>query len=93
MGGVKEKIMSFFKANTTKNYSNATRVQNVYHGRTKPKKLKLQSEDNIIKNIRNPFRLNEMKMKQSKRVKEKVQMVIEIKPCQSKNTWIKLNHV
>ena len=57
-GGVKGKIMSRFKANTTKDYSKPTSIKNLYDGGKKPTKLKMleQSEDSIIKNIRNLFR-------------------------------------
>ena len=42
MGGVKSKIMSFFKTNTTKNYSKATRANNVDGGQKKPRKSKIK---------------------------------------------------
>ena len=53
VGGFKDKVVSFFK-NLSK--------QTVVHG-NKPSKLKIQKEseeDNIIKNIRNLFRLNKI---------------------------------
>ena len=59
VGGAKEKIMSLFKKNITNDYSKPKLIINVYGGGKKPRKLKMQknSEDNIIKNIRNIFRL------------------------------------
>ena len=48
VGGVKDKIMSLFK---TKDYSKPKRVKTVYGGGKK------QSEENIIKSIRNLFKL------------------------------------
>ena len=48
MGGVKNQIMSLFK---TKDYSKLERVNTVYGGGKK------QSEENIIKSIRNLFNL------------------------------------
>ena len=52
MSGVKNKIMSLFKTNTTKNYSKPKDANNVY-GCWKPRKWKIkkQSEDKIIKAI------------------------------------------
>ena len=58
IGGVKDKIMSLFKTNTTKDYSKPTRFKNAYRGRKKPRKQKIKKqEDRIIKNIRNLFKL------------------------------------
>ena len=56
MSDVKDQIMSLFK---TKDYIEAKLVKTVYGGGKKPSKLKIQkqSEDNIIKNIRNLFKL------------------------------------
>ena len=52
------KIMSLFKANATKDYSKPTHVKNVYSGRKTTRKLKIKkSEDSIIKNARNLFKL------------------------------------
>ena len=48
VGSVKDKIMSLFKTNTTKNYIKPARISNVYGGRNRPRK---QSEDKIIKAI------------------------------------------
>ena len=48
VGGVKDEIMSLFK---TKDYSKPESVKTVYGGGKK------QSEENIIKSIRNPFKL------------------------------------
>ena len=48
VGSVKDKIMSLFKTNTTKNYIKPARISNVYGGRKRPRK---QSEDKIIKAI------------------------------------------
>ena len=56
MGGVKGQIMSLSK---TKDYSKSERVKNVYGG------LKKKSEENIIKSIRNLFKLRK-KIKQLK---------------------------
>ena len=54
------------KTNTTKDYGKVNRIKNMYGGGKKPKKLniKKQSEDKIIKNIKNLFKLK--KAKQSK---------------------------
>ena len=52
--------MSRFKTKTTKIYSKVTCVDSVYSGGQKPRKLKIkkkQSKDNIIKNVRNLYRL------------------------------------
>ena len=49
MGGFKVQIMSIFKTN---DYSKAERVKAVYGGDEKK-----QSEENIIKSIRNVFKL------------------------------------
>ena len=59
VNGVKDKTLGLFKTNATKDYIKPKRVKNVYHGGKKPRKLKIkkQSEDNIIKSIRNLFRL------------------------------------
>ena len=38
----KDKIMNLFKTNTTKYYSKPARAKNVYGGRKKPRKLKIQ---------------------------------------------------
>ena len=60
MGGVKDKIMSLFKNNSTKDYSQPARVENVYDCGNKPRKLKIKkkkSEDKISKSIRNLFTL------------------------------------
>ena len=59
MGGAKDKIMGLFKANQNKHYNKPKLVKNVPGGGKKPQKLKIkkQSEDKIIKNIRHPFKL------------------------------------
>ena len=59
VGCVKDKVMSLFKTNTTKDYSKLTRVKNVYGGGKKSRKPKIQnqSEDKMMKNMRNLFRL------------------------------------
>ena len=53
--------MSRFKTKTTKIYSKVTCVNSVYSGGQKSRKLKIkkkkQSKDNIIKNVRNLYRL------------------------------------
>ena len=41
-GDAKDKIMSLFKTNKTKYYSKPTCAKNVYGGRKKPRKLKIQ---------------------------------------------------
>ena len=65
MGGVKDKIMSLLKTNTTKDYNKPTRVNNVFGGGKKPRKLKIKKEsesgNNIIKDVRNLFRLKKEK--------------------------------
>ena len=63
---MKDKMMLLFKIKTTKTYSKPTLIKNMYSGGKKPRKLKIQkqSEGNIIKNIRNSFRLTK-KMMQS----------------------------
>ena len=62
MGGVKDQIMSLFK---TKDYSRPKRVKNVYGGGKKPseiqKQIQKQSEENIIKSIRNLLKLKKRK--------------------------------
>ena len=59
MGGVASKIMSFLKTNKTKDESKLTPVNNFCNGRKTLTKLKIrkQSEDNMIKNVRNLFKL------------------------------------
>ena len=54
MDNVKDKIVSLFKTNLTKDYSKPTRIKNVYGGGKIPTKLKIkkQSEDNIITDVR-----------------------------------------
>ena len=54
---VKDKIISLFKTDKTKNYSKPTRVNNVYGGEKSKKntKTKKQLDDNIIKNARSLF--------------------------------------
>ena len=54
MGGVKDKIISLFKINTTKNDSKLTCVSNVYGNRKKPSKpkIKVRSEHKIIWRIK-----------------------------------------
>ena len=51
--------MSLLKTNTAKDHNKPTRVKNVHSREKKPRKLKMQkqSEDTVIKNIRNLFRL------------------------------------
>ena len=54
--------MSRFKTKTTKIYSKVTCVNSVYNRAQKPRKLKIKkkkkkSKDNIIKNVRNLYRL------------------------------------
>ena len=66
VGGVKEKNMGLFKTNTTKDHYKPTRV-NVYKVKKEPRKVKKhiskkikkkkKSEDNIIKDVRNLFRV------------------------------------
>ena len=56
VGGVKDKIKSLFKKNTTEYYSKSTRVNNVHEGGKKSwkAKLKRQSENRAaIKDIKN----------------------------------------
>ena len=52
--GVKDKIMSLVKINTTENYSKPTRVNNMYGScdELRKPKIKKQSENNIIKALR-----------------------------------------
>ena len=63
VGGVKGKIISLFKTNTTKNYSELARDNNVFGVCKKPRKLKIKKkqpdckivkamEDRIIKHIK-----------------------------------------
>ena len=59
MGGVKDQIMGLFK---TKDYSKPERVKTVYEGEKK------QSEENIIKSIRNLFKLK----KENEAIKDKI---------------------
>ena len=56
MGGVEDEIISCFK---TKDYSKPKRVKTVYGGGKKHNKLKIQkqSDENIIKSIKNIFKL------------------------------------
>ena len=56
MSGVTHKIMSFFKTNTTKNYSKPRRVKNFYGCRKKLRKPKRnksskKSRENKIKSV------------------------------------------
>ena len=50
MGGAKDKIISQFKTDTSKDYGKPTHFKNVYGGEKKPNKLKMQkqSEGNIL---------------------------------------------
>ena len=60
MGGVKDRIMILFKTTTTKDYSKPTSVRWCmvwWCKKNKEFKIKKQSEDTIIKNVRNLFRL------------------------------------
>ena len=59
MGGVKEQIISLFK---TKDYSEPERVRTVYEGGKK------QWEENIIKSIRNLFKLK----KENEAIKDRI---------------------
>ena len=70
MGGVKDQIMYLFKTNSTKQYSKPKHAKNVYGIGKKLRKLKIkkQSEDNIIKNIRNLFWLK----KGNEAIKDKI---------------------
>ena len=58
--GVKDKILSLFKINTTTDGSKQICVKNIYGSGKKLRKLKIQNytEDNMSGNIRNLFRLN-----------------------------------
>ena len=60
MGGVKDQIMNLFK---TKDYSKPERVKTVYGGGKK------QSEEEIIKSIKNRFKL---KKKENKAIKDRI---------------------
>ena len=67
--------MSLFKSNTTEDYYKQTPVNNVYRGGKEPRKpkthkekLKQQSEDNIIKDVRNLFKLK----KENKAIKDRI---------------------
>ena len=75
MGGAKDKIMSLFKTNTTKDYIKSASVKNVHHGGKKPWKLKIQkeSEDKITKNIRTLFKF----MKENGTTKDRIIRDIE----------------
>lgn len=55
VGGVNDRIMSFFETSTTKSYSKSSRVNNMYGRQKKLRKPKIKtlSEDNIIKAIEN----------------------------------------
>ena len=57
--------MSLFKIKTTKDYSKPTCAKNVHRGEKKPRKTKIKkrSEDNIIKDVRNLFRLKKEAIK------------------------------
>ena len=44
LGGVKGKITSFFKTNSTKGYYKSTHVKNLYARGKKPTKLKIKTE-------------------------------------------------
>ena len=64
MGGIKDKIMSLFKVNTTKNYMKPTCVNNVHGDRKKPKKQirrqnNSRNEDKIIRDIKKLFEQKE----------------------------------
>ena len=53
VGGFKDEVVSLFKTNTPEEYCEQT----VYGSRNRPSKLKIQkqSEDNMIKSIKNLF--------------------------------------
>ena len=56
---VKTKLWVFLKKAEPKSYSKPTSLNNVHVGKKEPRKLKLKkkSEDNIINDVRNLFRL------------------------------------
>ena len=57
MGNVKDKIITLSKIDLTKDYNKPTRVNNVYKGGKKRRKLKLKNNHSVIKDVRNLFRL------------------------------------
>ena len=69
MDGANNKVMSLSKTKPTKIYSQQC-LKNVYGGEKKPRKLKIQkqSHDQIIKNIRNPFR----RKKENEKIKDRM---------------------
>ena len=52
VGGVKGKIISLFKTNTTKNYSELARDNNVFGVCKKPRKLKIKKNNQIAKQLK-----------------------------------------
>ena len=66
IGGIKDKVVNLFKTNTPENYGKQT----MYQSENKPSQLKIQkqTEDNIIKSIRNPFKLK----KENKAIKDRI---------------------
>ena len=65
----KDKFMSLFKRNTTKNYSKTSTYQNVYSsGKKLRNKSKKQSEDKIIGKTRNIFR----QKKENEAIKDRI---------------------
>ena len=64
VNGANNKVMSLSKTKPTK-ICRLQCIKNVYGGEKEPRKLKIQeqSHDQIIKNIRNPFRLKKKKRK------------------------------
>ena len=68
VGGGKEKVVSLFKITQPRTIE-AKHVKNVYGGGKKLRKLGIQeqSEDKIIKNIRNLF-----KLKKNEQIKERI---------------------
>ena len=72
VGGLKDKIISIFKTNITKDYC----VGNVYGGGKKPRKpkRKIKYENNIIKDVSYLVRLK----KGNEAIKEPVELVIFI---------------
>ena len=69
MAGAKDKTISLFSTNTTKDYG-ASRVKNMHGGVMKQRKLKTQkhSEDKINKNTRNIFRIK----KENEAIKDRI---------------------
>ena len=93
MKGVKDQLMSLFK---TKNYSKPKHVKIVYGRGKKPNQLKMLKQsaiDNVIKNLRNHFKLRKENEPIKERIIRDIKTLFEqqeddyYKPIRAVNFW------